>query len=73
MSVWKKLSFSATVCGLFCVYTVWTLLHVLLVLIRNPRKALRKIPRESKRVSDPFLQPSLDHRYVLIERPPRTS
>ena len=45
----KKLRLLAAVAVLFCVYAVGQLLHVLFALLRNPRKALKRTARDSKR------------------------
>ena len=47
----KKLHLLAAVAVLFCVYAVGQLLYVLFTLLRNPRKALKRTARDSKRLA----------------------
>ena len=47
----KKLRLLAAVVVLFCVYAVGQLLYVLFALLRNPRKALKRTARDSKRLA----------------------
>ena len=44
----KKLALFVIVCSLVCFHAVFNLLYVALIFITNPRRALRKIPRDSK-------------------------
>ena len=51
MAVVKKLRLLAALTVLLCVYAVGELLYVLFIVLRNPRKALRRTARDSKRVA----------------------